>query len=61
MDIKRQTVQVRWLESRLPSQRTGREALVFSNECWASGLRLAANQRVHDQLVMQEIRWTLIR
>lgn len=60
MDSKRQTVQTRWLDSRQPAQRTGNEALKFSDECWAGGLSLAVSRGVHYELVMAAIRGTLI-
>ncbi|WP_131076982.1 hypothetical protein [Klebsiella quasipneumoniae] len=60
MDSKRQTLQTRWLDSRQPAQRTGNEALKFSDECWAGGLRLAASRGVHYELVMAAIRGTMI-
>lgn len=60
MNQIRQAVQNRWLDSRQPAQRNGNEALKFSDECWAGGLRLAASPSVHYELVMAAIRWTLI-
>lgn len=60
MNQKRQTVQTRWLDTRQPAQRTGNEALKFSDECWAGGLRLAVSPSVHYELVMAAIRMTLI-
>lgn len=50
----------RWLNSRPPAQRTPDEVLNFFDECWAEGLRLAKTSLVHDQLVMDTVRWTLI-
>lgn len=61
MNRKRREVESRWLTGRQPSQRTGEEALKFSDECWAGGLRLATNQSVHYDLVMASIRWSLSR
>ncbi|MGR7122210.1 hypothetical protein ACU62C_23360 [Klebsiella aerogenes] len=52
--------QTRWLDTRQPAQRTGNEGLIFSDECWAGGLRLAASTSVHYELVMAAIRRTLI-
>ncbi|MDF7662860.1 hypothetical protein PUG81_28260 [Erwiniaceae bacterium L1_54_6] len=60
MNQKRQAVQGRWLDTRQPAQRTGNEALIFSDECWAGGLRLAASPVVHYELVMAAIHRTLI-
>lgn len=60
MNRKRREVESRWLISRQPPQRTGNEALKFSDECWAGGLRLSASQSVHYDLVMASIRWSLI-
>ena len=61
MNRTRNEVQSRWLASRESSQRTGDEALKFSDECWAGGLRLATSPLVHYELVMASIRWSLIR
>ena len=60
MKRTRHEVVARWLASRAPEQRTGNEALIFSDECWAGGLRLAASPVVHYELVMAAIRRTLI-
>ncbi|HBL8852001.1 TPA: hypothetical protein LTW35_004722 [Enterobacter hormaechei] len=60
MKRKRQAVQAHWLDTRQPAQRTGNEAERFSDECWTGGLRLAASQAVHYELVMAAIRRTLI-
>ncbi|HCB3146138.1 Uncharacterised protein [Klebsiella quasipneumoniae] len=60
MNQKRQAVQTRWLDTRQPAQRTGNEAVIFSDECWAGGFRLAASPAVHYELVMATIRRTLI-
>ncbi|WP_155026689.1 hypothetical protein [Enterobacter bugandensis] len=60
MNHKRQAVQTCWLDTRQPAQRTGNEGLIFSDECWAGGLRLAASPSVHYELVMAAIRRTLI-
>jgi len=61
MDRKRQAVQIRWLDSRQPAQRTGNEALKFSDECWEEGLRLAASQAIHYQHIMDVVRGSLTR
>lgn len=61
MNRTRNEVQSRWLASREPSLRTGDEAMKFSDECWAGGLRLATSPSVHYELVMASIRWFLIR
>lgn len=61
MNRTRNEVESRWLTSREPSQRTGNEALKFSDECWVGGLRLAASPSVHYDFVMASIRWSLIR
>ncbi|WP_233610575.1 hypothetical protein [Citrobacter sp. FDAARGOS_156] len=34
MKRKRQAVQTHWLDTRQPAQRTGNEAVRFSDECW---------------------------
>lgn len=60
MNQKRQAVYTRWLDTRQPAQRTGNEALEFSDECWAGGLRLSASPSIHYELVMAAIRRTLI-
>lgn len=44
MKRTRQEVEARWLSSRAPEQRTGEEALKFSDECWTEGLQLEASQ-----------------
>ncbi len=58
MKRTRQDIEARWLGSRAPEQRAGEEALKFSDECWAEGLRLAASQANHYQLIMNMIRWS---
>jgi hypothetical protein len=35
------------------------DALKFSDECWAEGLRLAASQANYYQLIMDVVRWSL--
>lgn len=60
MKVTRQEVEARWLDSRESEQRTGNEALKFSDECWSEGLRLAASQQNHYQQVMNIIRWSFI-
>lgn len=47
------------LNSRAPAQRIPGEALNFSNECWADGLRLAKTSHNHYQHVMDAVRRTL--
>ncbi|MFK3711619.1 hypothetical protein [Leclercia adecarboxylata] len=59
MKRKRQDVGARWLASRVPEKRTGEEALKFSDECWADGLRLAVSQPNHYQHIMDVVRWSL--
>jgi hypothetical protein len=59
MKRTRQEVGARWLASRTPERRTGEEALKFSDECWAEGLRLAASQANHYQHIMDMVRWSL--
>lgn len=59
MKRTRQEVETRWLVSREPKQRTGNEALKFSDECWSGGLRLAATQENHYQGIMNVVRWSL--
>lgn len=54
-----QEVEARWLAGRAPEQRTGNEALKFSDECWAEGPRLAASQANHYQRIMDVVRWSL--
>jgi len=54
-----QDVEARWLAGREPEQRTGNEALKFSDECWAEGMRLAASQANHYQCIMDMVRWSL--
>ncbi|MDJ0042583.1 MULTISPECIES: hypothetical protein [Pantoea] len=51
-----QDVEARWLAGRKPEQRTGNEALKFSDECWAEGMRLAASQANHYQCIMDVVR-----
>ena len=55
MNHKRQAAQTRWLDTRQPAQHTGNEGLLFSDECWAGGLRLAASPSVHYELVMASV------
>lgn len=45
-----------WFNTRKPSQRTDAEGEKFSDECWAQGLRLAASQQNHYQLIMNMVR-----
>lgn len=59
MKKTRQDVRARWLASRVPEQRTGEEALKFSDECWAEGLRLAASRANHYQHIMDVVRGSL--
>lgn len=47
------------LNSGAPAQSTPGEALNFSNECWAEGLRLAKTSHDHYQHVMDTVRRTL--
>lgn len=58
MKRTRQDIGARWLVSRAPEQRTGEEAVKFSDECWAEGRRLTASQANHYQLIMNMIRWS---
>ncbi|HAV1840569.1 TPA: hypothetical protein JG919_003858 [Enterobacter hormaechei subsp. steigerwaltii] len=53
-------VQTRWLESRQPDDRNGNEAEKFSDERWEKGLRLDKSLSVHNQLLLETIRWTLL-
>ncbi len=59
MKRTRQDVGALWLASRAPEQRTGNEALKFSDECWAEGLRLASSQANHYQHIMDVVRRSL--
>lgn len=59
MKKTRQNVGARWLASRVPEQRTVEEALKFSDECWAEGLRLAASRANHYQHIMDVVLWSL--
>lgn len=59
MKRTRQDVGARWLASCTPEQRTGEEALKFSDECWANGLQLAVTQANHYQRIMDVVRWSL--
>ncbi|HDR2390353.1 TPA: hypothetical protein QCH92_004441 [Enterobacter roggenkampii] len=52
MKRTRQDIGARWLVSRTLEQRTGEEAVKFSDECWAEG------RRNHYQLIMNMIRWS---
>lgn len=61
MKRTRQEVEARWLTSRTPERRTGEEAVKFSDECWAEGLRLAASQLNHYQHIMNVVRWSMNR
>ena len=55
MKRTRQEVEARWLTSRAPEQRTGEEALKFSDECWTEGLQLEASQSSHYQHIMDVV------
>ncbi|WP_263754822.1 hypothetical protein [Kosakonia cowanii] len=59
MKRRRQEVEARWLDSRVPEQRTGNEAIKFSDECWEEGLRLDACRANHYQHVIDVVRWSL--
>ncbi|HHG0625762.1 TPA: hypothetical protein ACPUGO_005082 [Klebsiella pneumoniae] len=59
MKRTRQEVGAIWLGSRAREQRTGEEALKFSDECWAEGLRLAVSRANPYQHIMDVPRWSL--
>ncbi|WP_369834960.1 hypothetical protein [Cronobacter sakazakii] len=56
MNKRHHEVVSRMLLTRELSQFTGSEALEFSDECWAEGIRLAPSPFVHYQMVMDIIR-----
>ncbi|EOC3062504.1 hypothetical protein [Cronobacter dublinensis] len=56
MNKKRHEVVYHMLLTRGPLRLTGSDALQFSDECWAEGIRLSPSPFVHYQLVMNIIR-----
>ncbi|ASC20252.1 hypothetical protein [Escherichia coli] len=56
MKRTRKDIGAHWLGCRAPEQRTGEEAVKFSDECWVEGLRLAVSQANHYLLIMNMIR-----